>query len=402
MRGDDGRSVAGVGGRQGAAEVLYRFLTVGAEERERMAPRVVAAVGRERLDGILEVTFGRVGRITGVRDSPDGLVIQGSEGNVLAFAVTRDGQELDALLIAPGVHRPPRLRVPRWMPAASAWVVLAVLFAVRIDACWTAPGRVAWCGRVLVVAAGYLVVHGWFAPAEFPRWIRRPLQAGALVALASGWRLPRLPSSGGAAELVVGVGLCAGFGLLLVRARRHRWGTAVSRPLDFPLRGGRWLVAQGGGRGLNHHAAFPEQRGALDIIQVGPGGSRVRGPRGGNESYLVYGQPVLAPCDGTVVSAAGVVEDQEPGAIRYQPTYGNHVWIDTGDEVVKLAHLRPGTVTVAAGDVVRAGQPLGEVGNSGNSSEPHLHVHAERDGLGLDLQFRGVRGPLYRGRIVRT
>jgi len=60
---------------------------------------------------------------------------------------------------------------------------------------------------------------------------------------------------------------------------------------------------------------------------------------------------------------------------------------------------------VAAGDVVRAGQVLGEVGNSGNSgnsSEPHLHVHADQDGDGLDLVFADVPGALFRGRSVRA
>jgi hypothetical protein len=54
------------------------------------------------------------------------------------------------------------------------------------------------------------------------------------------------------------------------------------------------------------------------------------------------------------------------------------------------------------GDTVHAGQVVGEVGNSGNSTEPHLHIHAERDGLGLDLEFQGISGPLCRGRTVRT
>lgn len=260
-----------------------------------------------------------------------------------------------------------------------------------------------------MVAAGYVFLEGRFTPARAPWWIRRPVEAGAFVALLSAWRLPGLPGSGGsAAEPVVGVVLVAVLGGMLIRARRHRWGTAVSRPLDFPLRGGSWYIAQGGGRGLNHHATLPEQRGALDVLQVGPGGSRARnrarsgGMRGKNESYLVYGQPVHAPCDGTVVSVADHVDDQVPGTIRYQPAYGNHVWIDTGSEIVKLAHLRPGTVSVTKGDTVRTGQVLGEVGNSGNTTEPHLHIHAERDGLGLDLEFRGIPGPLWRGRTVRA
>jgi hypothetical protein len=54
------------------------------------------------------------------------------------------------------------------------------------------------------------------------------------------------------------------------------------------------------------------------------------------------------------------------------------------------------------GQSVRAGDLLGEVGNSGNTTEPHLHIHAERDGLGLDLRFADVSGGLHRGRTVRA
>ncbi|MFD8725838.1 M23 family metallopeptidase [Streptomyces sp. NPDC059629] len=373
---------------------------------------MVAAVGRGRFHQIVGSTLERVGDVTEVRDSPDGLVIEGTRGRALAFATTRDGHELDGLLLAPGEHRPPRLRIPLGARSALGWIVLALLLILRIDACWEAPSRLAWCGRLLLVTAGYMFMEGWRAPAELPWWVRRPLEAGALAALASVWRLPGLPglptSRGDAPELVVGAVMVALLSWFLIRARRHRWGTAVSRPLVFPLRGGSWYVVQGGGRSMNHHVVVPEQRGALDVIQIGPLGGRTRrrarseGVQAKNESYLVYGQPVHAPCDGTVVSAVDRLTDQEPGTIRLQPTYGNHVWIDTGAEIVKLAHLRPGSVTVAKGDTVRAGQVLGEVGNSGNSSEPHLHLHAERDGLGLDLQFEGISGPLCRGRTVRT
>jgi murein DD-endopeptidase MepM/ murein hydrolase activator NlpD len=117
-------------------------------------------------------------------------------------------------------------------------------------------------------------------------------------------------------------------------------------------------------------------------------------------SYLAYGAAVRAPADGLVVAVVDGLPDRVPGVIRYGPRYGNHVVLDTGTERVVLAHLQPGSTAVAPRHRVRAGQLRGRVGNSGNSSEPHLHLHlhAERAGRGVQLQFRGVFGHLYRGR----
>nr|WP_234469074.1 M23 family metallopeptidase [Streptomyces sp. MBT62] len=226
---------------------------------------------------------------------------------------------------------------------------------------------------------------------------RRTVEAGAVAALASAWRLPRLPNGHGALHLTFGLALLSASLWLIAATRRHRWRAPLSRPLRFPLEG-TWYVVQGGGRLLNHHAPVPEQRGALDLV-----GTRTR--RGHDlAAYAAYGRPVRSPCDGRVISAADTVRDQRPGEISYQPPYGNHVFVDTGREIVKLGHLRPGSVTVAQGDTVRAGQLLGEVGNSGNTTEPHLHLHAERDGLGLDLdlEFTGIPGPLHRDRTIHA
>ncbi|MFE9406506.1 M23 family metallopeptidase [Streptomyces sp. NPDC006530] len=389
--------------RAGAARALERFLLADPQRWPELAPDVVAAVGQERLHRILAATSERVGGFTGVAESPEGLLIEGPAGRVLAFARVDSAGNLVGLLVAPGLHRRPRLRIPLRPGARGALACAAscVVLTVRVVACWRVLSMTAWCTDVSVVSIGYLLWKGVCAPARVARWCRGAVEAAALVTLASAWRVPGLPFGHPDLSFVTGLVLlvaCAGY---LMRARRHRWGAPLSAPLEFPLREGTWLVLQGGGSGLNHHASHPEQRGALDVVGTGASGSRV-GRGAAPEAYRIYGAKLYAPCDGQVVAAVDGYADQVPGTIRYEPPYGNHVFIDTGSEVVKLAHLRPGSVTVSTGDRVRAGQPIGEVGNSGNTTEPHLHIHAERDGLGLDLRFTGVPGTLHRGRTLRT
>lgn len=109
----------------------------------------------------------------------------------------------------------------------------------------------------------------------------------------------------------------------------------------------------------------------------------------------------MAPCDGTVLRAVDAYPDQIPFRPWPGPAAGNHVRIGTGAEEVLLAHLRPGSVQVARGGLVRRGQVIGQVGNSGNSTEPHLHIHAERNGTGLRLRFEGIKR-LSRGTRIKV
>ncbi|GHE31198.1 M23 family metallopeptidase [Streptomyces vinaceus] len=109
------------------------------------------------------------------------------------------------------------------------------------------------------------------------------------------------------------------------------------------------------------------------------------------EHYPTFGQPVLAPADGVVVATAHRMRDHWTrsslpsfaylyleGFVRSLGwpchLWGNYILLDTGDNVVAgFAHLRRGSLRVRPGDHVRAGQHLADCGNSGNSSEPHLH-----------------------------
>jgi murein DD-endopeptidase MepM/ murein hydrolase activator NlpD len=111
------------------------------------------------------------------------------------------------------------------------------------------------------------------------------------------------------------------------------------------------------------------------------------------ERFRGFGQPVLAPIAGTVVITHDGEPDHDarrslPAGLPYLATQGrraalgaaaiagNHIAIEISPHgpVVLLAHLRRGTVGVEPGDLVAAGHPIAECGNSGNSIQPHLHL----------------------------
>lgn len=164
-------------------------------------------------------------------------------------------------------------------------------------------------------------------------------------------------------------------------------------PLRLPF-DGEWAVIWGGRTvEQNYHAATVDQRFAYDLVVIRDG-RRHRGDPTDNASYHCWGVPVVAPAAGRVVVARDGIADNRPGEVNPSEPAGNHVVLDHGNgEFSFLAHFREGSVKVAVGDVVEAGTVLGECGNSGNSSEPHLHYHLQStptlgEGEGLPAQFR--------------
>src|SRR6056297_1210949 len=190
-----------------------------------------------------------------------------------------------------------------------------------------------------------------------------------------------------------------------------------------PLGPGHYLVGNGGSnRIVNVHIAtldrsvarFRRWRGqsyAIDFFGLGPFGLRARGWRPADPSaYAIFGAALFAPCNGRVIAAEGGMPDFE--VPRQDPVnrLGNHVILRCGTAEIVLAHMRHGSVTVAPGESVEVGDRLGEVGNSGASTEPHLHIHAQRpaadgaapiSGAPLGLRIDGrylVRGDRLSGR----
>lgn len=166
-------------------------------------------------------------------------------------------------------------------------------------------------------------------------------------------------------------------GVLTITIRGYFYADQAVR-LAFPLQNGRYYIGQGGNSSLiNYHNSNQAQQYALDIVAINAVGMRVRGVYPSDvERYVIFGDTVHSPCDGIVKEAIDGLPDQAPPTADRDNLAGNHVAIVCKDVQVLLAHLQSESVLVQAGDSVVTGQPLGQVGNSGNTTEPHLHIHA--------------------------
>ena len=157
-------------------------------------------------------------------------------------------------------------------------------------------------------------------------------------------------------------------------------------------------VAWGGATAdVNYHVFLPDQRWAYDLV-VTRAGRTFRTDGGALDDYHAYGLPVYAPAAGVVFAAHDGEPEVAIGATRWGLAgLGNHVGIEVAPrEYLFIGHLQPGSVAVSTGDRVTAGQLLGRVGNSGNSSEPHVHLHLQDStrpyfGEGIPFHFHGYR-----------
>lgn len=166
--------------------------------------------------------------------------------------------------------------------------------------------------------------------------------------------------------------------------------------LSLPFKG-RWLVVWGGDtKELNQHHDVPNQRFAFDLLGVNKEGETRKGEAQVNEDYFAFGREILAPADGTVTDVITGVRDNVPGSMNPYSALGNAIFIQHREhEISVLAHLKLGSTRVKVGDKVKRGQLIGLCGNSGNSSEPHLHYHLQntpiiQDGTGIKCYFQKV------------
>ena len=175
--------------------------------------------------------------------------------------------------------------------------------------------------------------------------------------------------------------------------------------VDFPLRG-EWVTPNTPGKKVPSHGTnMLGERYAYDFVRTGPGTRGTRFYRPSPLRYLLFGvrlqdcfgwgQPIFSPIAGTVVQAEDGWPERNPVhpardiavALKhaftfdinrtedFRPLAGNHIIIEASDGYALIAHAQTGSIRVSPGDKVTPGQPLANVGHSGNSTAPHLHFH---------------------------
>ena len=265
---------------------------------------------------------------------------------------------------------------------------LPVLLAVLLLPSW-----------ILFFSGGMLAVYGWLALISIGQLLA-PLTILVLMVHALRKRRFSRPMWVTLALALVALwpGLW-GFGVLVMPfpydVERSVPPATVRLPSNEPVR-----VAWGGDRlAINYHVSTPDQRWAYDLV-VEPAAHGSEDP----EDYGCYGTPVVAPVSARVHYSTDGAPDHTPGAVSndMQNPTGNTVVLALDTETyLVIAHLKNGSVLVEAGDQVQEGEPIGACGNSGNTSEPHIHIHHQRQdpqnrplnfSEGLPLYFRDHNG----------
>ena len=264
-----------------------------------------------------------------------------------------------------GGGAPRRLARGRWaLQAGNFWLFLALLGAVA-----GLTGTFFIWRIYLPDAQGILVAAFWVGLAAtavvvaFPR-PRISVVANVLVALGSVFlvgQLVRIPTPP---------------------------ADAVTIGLPF---GDEWQVVNGGRSTLtNAHWTLDVERNAIDLVQL-IDGKTYRGDRSRLENFNIFGDPLIAVADGRVTAAVDGQPDLPVGGTTWHEMAGNHVILDIGGgHFVVYGHLEQGTLRVRVGDEVHRGQLIGQVGDSGNSGEPHLHIQVQNMPT-FDVEDRRIR-----------
>jgi hypothetical protein len=238
---------------------------------------------------------------------------------------------------------------------------------------WALFGGAILAGTFASVPGIVAPLLGLPLPDVFPyRPLVITLGAGALVmaALALAPR-PRV-------QVATNVLMAIGTVFLAIQLVRIYAPPADPVAVEPPLAGEWAMLAGGRSTLLSHHFLLPNVSNAVDFLRLDEEGRGYRGDPGQEKAWYGFGEPVLAPADGTVVSASDIHPDAPVGNVGQTPGQGNHIVLDIGSgRYAVLAHLERGSARVSEGERVRVGQQIAAVGDSGNSLAPHLHFQVQ-------------------------
>ncbi len=262
----------------------------------------------------------------------------------------------------------PRSDIGFWVQSLASIAVLVALCLVGI---WTVPPW--WMRNVFAVLLASAILFAFARRRTVTRW-----PAGSL-----GWLW------------LFGF---ASLGLYAVNEARIAYSAAMLPPgrvvdLASPLGPGTYLVANGGAApSVNAHATFLDQSvpahrrywgtaHGVDLVALGPRGLHADGVTPADpQRYVIFGRSVIAPCAGQVIVAIDGLPDMQVSQVDRAHLAGNHAILRCADVDILLGHFRKGSVRVRAGQSLNTGDAIAEVGNSGNTSEPHLHINAQSPG----------------------
>ncbi|TYQ15204.1 UNVERIFIED_CONTAM: Membrane proteins related to metalloendopeptidases [Acetivibrio alkalicellulosi] len=180
---------------------------------------------------------------------------------------------------------------------------------------------------------------------------------------------------------------------------KDNYSCAVKYSLPFQ---GTWIVVNGGVTQNDSHSwEIPTQRYAYDFIILDINGKSFNGKETMPESFYCYGKDILAPADGVVTEVGNGNPDSKITVDRKatcaaRDIRGNYVLIQHDkDEYSLLAHLKPDSIKVSVGQRVMRGEKIALCGNSGNSSEPHVHFQIQAgtsfySSPGLPIEFNNL------------
>lgn len=296
--------------------------------------------------------------------------------------------------------------------ALLAW--LAVGRPASIGA-WISRAALAGCYFVSIGVGGLWLILPWYTPLIYGVL----LPVSLALSFSRIRTLPLVPAGHrGLVGVVLVAGAALGFAGLSLYMIGGRRTPADAVELVFPLRRGTYLIVNGGGNGLiNAHLKtlrgerFRPWRGqsfGVDVEKLDAAGLRVRGVLPSDPSaYMIFGEPVYAPCAGKVIAAVDGIAEMPPPTMDREHMAGNHVLLECDGVWILLGHLKLGSVRVDRSEWVEPGHSLARVGNTGNTGEPHLHIHAQRPGSDsaplsgdpLPIRF-GPRYPVRNARIT--